>query len=589
MTVDLERRPEVNSDNYSRFLDAIGRPGLKEVITRKTPWVSASMEVAYAQMPFTGGMGILTGDELHQAEKLGIPFVVSTLAYSQRWRQRLEGFYQKEDYEALTPEDLGLVIRKDLGQVEIRVNDESVHLDICQKQVGNGSIVALYEEGLRDLYYGSNESQHRLYQEVVLGFGGHEALKRLELSPAILHLNESAKVFSAVAFLDEAVSSGMTFEEALDHTRRHVVFTNHTLVPAAVSSFAKDLFEKYVFGNIKNQQVNEWIAQMIDKAPDGKLSLSTLALELSRRTNGVSQMHSKIASSQFRRINGDPVYFEPITNGIFMERWVGEGLYGLYKSTGIIDEFDLPGEDYQERIEGLDIDELGRLKSDAKSRLVQYLSGRVDQDGNSVRISADAKIAVWARRLAGYKRPGMLFEQPGELMRILESNNMHLIISGRAHPTDKPMKDELKRILHRINDYPALRERVHFVQDYDEELAEHLVTGVDIWINTPEVGKEACGTSGWKAFGALCLGVSTMDGGLADIYPPVYRVVKGVDYQDEVDSLYFNLSEAAAEVNNPFKRFQRAKAQLAAYLEIISGGRMLKDYLNFAFPLKSLN
>jgi len=151
------------------------------------------------------------------------------------------------------------------------------------------------------------------------------------------------------------------------------------------------------------------------------------------------------------------------------------------------------------------------------------------------------------------------------------------------------MKDELKRILHRINDYPALRERVHFVQDYDEELAEHLVTGADIWINTPEVGKEACGTSGWKAFGALCLGVSTMDGGLADIYPPVYRVVKGVDYQDEVDSLYFNLSEAAAEVNNPFKRFQRAKAQLAAYLEIISGGRMLKDYLNFAFPLKSLN
>ena len=91
------------------------------------------MEVAYAQMPFTGGMGILTGDELHQAEKLGIPFVVSTLAYSQRWRQRLEGFYQKEDYEALTPKDLGLVIRKDLGQVEIRVNDESVHLDICQK------------------------------------------------------------------------------------------------------------------------------------------------------------------------------------------------------------------------------------------------------------------------------------------------------------------------------------------------------------------------------------------------------------------------------------------------------------------------
>ncbi|KKR25618.1 MAG: hypothetical protein UT55_C0036G0008 [Candidatus Peregrinibacteria bacterium GW2011_GWE2_39_6] len=89
MTVDLERRPEVNSDNYSRFLDAIGRPGLKEVITRKTPWVSASMEVAYAQMPFTGGMGILTGDELHQAEKLGIPF--RSLNLEQEYWQNVSG------------------------------------------------------------------------------------------------------------------------------------------------------------------------------------------------------------------------------------------------------------------------------------------------------------------------------------------------------------------------------------------------------------------------------------------------------------------------------------------------------------------
>ncbi len=200
---------------YPDFFDAIGRPDLEKKITPETPWVSVSMEVAFGQMPFTGGMGVLTGDELHQAEKLGVPFVVLTLACSQRLRQRLEGFYQKEEYETLVPEGLGL---EEKGQVEIKVNDRFVPLEVWYQQVGRGGIVALYESGLRELYYGENDSEHRLYQEVVLGFGGHKALKvkELGLSPAVLHLNESAKVFSAVAYLDEAISDGMTFEEALD-------------------------------------------------------------------------------------------------------------------------------------------------------------------------------------------------------------------------------------------------------------------------------------------------------------------------------------------------------------------------------------
>ena len=186
------------------YLDLIGRTDLKEVLTPCTPWVSVSMEVAYDKIPFTGGMGILAGDIFLQAEKSSIPMVVLTLAYSSRISQKLEDFNQVDVLKKINPEDLGLEL---VGRTSIKVNNELVLLDICQKNVNKGSIIALYEEGLKDLYYGSNYSEHRLYQEVVLGFGGHRALKKLNLNPAGIHLNESSKVFSAIAILDEAVSS----------------------------------------------------------------------------------------------------------------------------------------------------------------------------------------------------------------------------------------------------------------------------------------------------------------------------------------------------------------------------------------------
>ena len=559
-------RAEVTKRN---FLDAIGRGELKETLTSSSPWVSVSMEIAFDQMPFTGGMGILEGDKLLQAEKSGVPFVVVTLAYSDRWRQRLEGFRQREDHQVLTPEALGLVR---IAQTGIRANDNTIAVDICQQQSGNVGIIALYEEGLRELYYGSNDDQHRLYQEVVLGFGGQRALDNplLSLSPSVIHLNESAKVFSAVAYLDKLVSGGMSLAEALSATRAKTILTNHTLVPAAVSTFSKDLYERYVFKNIASKEVEKWIEGMID-AKGGSLDLATLALELAGRFNGVSRIHSEAASGQFRRFNESAVQFEPITNGIFMERWADPRLLSLYRKSGIIDEFDLPSPDFGERIDHLDNWELGRIKGGAKNDLTQYLEKRVDQYGRSVQVPPNAKIAVWARRLAGYKRPGMVFENPQELAQILQDENMYLIIAGKAHPTDWPMKDELFRILNLVDNYPELRTRVDFVQDYDEELARHLVRGADIWLNTPKVGQEACGTSPLKAIASLTRVISTRDGGLADVDPPTYFEVKGEDYREEVDSLYFKLGQVAAENNHHDVWAAAVKKQLKAYLPIISG------------------
>lgn len=584
VAVETSPRGKETEERQPSFFERISRPDLKEIITPKTPWVSISMEVAVDQMPFTGGMGILEGDKLQQAEKSQVPFVVVTLAYSERWDQNIEHFTQSELSESLTPEDLGL---EKVGKVQVRANNDTIDLDVCRQQGGNVGVVALYEPGLRELYYGSNASEHRLYQQVVLGFGGQKALDlpTLGFLPSVIHLNESAKVFSAVAFLDKLIKEGASFEEALAKTRQKTILTNHTLVPAATSVFSADLFGRYVFPNVESSEVRYWIEGMLDKR-GGNLDLSILAFELAGRYNGVSKTHSQIASGEFKRFDGSQVNFEPITNGIFLDRWVDPGYLALYQQSQVIDQFDLPSQNYLEKVDGLETLELARIKADAKLKLNQYLERRVDQYGKPIQIPQDAKIAVWARRFAGYKRPWMLFERSEMLASILADEDMHLIIAGKAHPTDVQMKEEMRRILTLIDASPALRNRVHFVQNYDKELAQHLVSGSDIWLNTPQVGMAACETSPFKAIGNLTRVISTRDGGLADVDPPTYLEIKGEDYQEEVDSLYFRLRQAAAENDHQEMWAAAVRRQLKAYLPIISGGRMLRQYIDFVFPPK---
>lgn len=573
--------PEISK--FHAFLERIDRPDLKEVLTPSTPWVSASMEIGYDNFPFTGGLGILEGDKLLQAKKLGIPYVALTLAYPEKWTQSIENFRQKENKVRLTPEDLGL---ERIGQTTIMRDGQQVTVDICRRQEGSCQIIALYNKNLKELYYGSNNSEDRLHQQVVLGFGGQRALDLLGLSSSLFQLNESAKVFSAVAYLDKLCQS-MRLDKAIEATRGKVLFTNHTLQQAAVQHFSRDLFEKDVMPNIQSEEVKNWLRAMID-SQGGYLNLSLLAFELSGRQNGVSKVHAQIASEQFKRLDGSQVNFEPITNAIFRERWQHLGFFDLDREAGIVDESDLVAGDYLARINGLDYAKQREIKKAAKGEVLQYLKTRADQHNRPVEILGDAKAAkyaVWARRYTGYKQPGMPFEDPQKLAQILEGENMHLIIAGKAHPSDKRMgEEEMSRILTLIENNPVLKNRVHFIEDYDIELAQHLVAGADIWINTPEEGQEACGTSSWKAILNRTRVLSTIDGGLADINPPSYIPIEGVDYPTKVRSLYSGLELAAREVDDLDLWSESVKEQLKVYLSIIAGGRMMADYINFGLP-----
>ena len=178
----------------------------------------------------------------------------------------------------------------------------------------------------------------------------------------------------------------------------------------------------------------------------------------------------------------------------------------------------------------------------------------------------------------------MPFENPDALRQILINNNAHYILTGKVHQGDVTMYQKLLEVLKLIDQDPVLRERVHYIQDYDEELGRALAIGSDIAINIPIVGLEACGTSWEKDIANLKILISTNDGGVADIQPIACLEVSGKNYEAEVSSLYVNMHKAAAIVKNDQLLEKHIRHQLNNYLPIISGARMMKDYLKFIFP-----
>lgn len=566
------------------FFDAIGRPDLRTVITSKNPWVSKSVEV-YLEgqgLPANGGLGILMSDMLLQAQKLELPVVGMSLIYPLRVKQRIdEHFYQREVYESvpITEENFrhvqNLVVKQKAPQVKLGLY-----------QGTKLPFYGLSESNLGELYWGKSDDDHRMYQSSMLGFGSERALRALGLKPAVIQLNESSAAFSAIAQMDYLVSLGKPLDKAIEMVQERNILTNHTLVMAAVASFHRGQFDVCAFPYIRNEEVKEWIVGAIDCQGDDRCNSSVLATSLVRKANGVSKPHAAICSdNQFRRRDGSYVKFEAVTNGIFMDRWIDPRLMDLYRKAGVINEFDLPSEGFDSNIQNLPTGELARVKDLRRSETKQYLTTRFDQYGQPIYIPESATLACWTKRFAGYKRPGMIFADVNQLESILGQDDIHILLAGKAHHTDEPMKGEIQRILRIVDEREALRKRVHFVQNYDEGLAKYLVSGVDIWFNTPIKGNEACGTSWEKAIGNLAILISTEDGGVADIKEPKYLRIEGNDYLDEVRSLYSNLRYAAEIIDSGNGRWGNfVKDQLTAYLPILSGARMWKDYFNFAFP-----
>lgn len=617
---DVSKRPQLidaeECAKSSLYFDRIRRPDLKEKITSQKPWSYWTMELYTDFIRGQGGLGMLASDNLAIAKKLGIPMVFITPFYSVERSHEVVGFQQQEKRQKAQPEDRGF---KKEGQVSIATNfHKEVPLGIYLRKEGSVSIVTIYEPNIGELYQGEPNDNHRLYQEVALGFGGYKAMETLNVVPSMnQQLNEAPTVFAALARLDERIEEIQSenpnvephavFVKALIETKKQTIYTNHTLDQAAEMDISSEQFENFVMPNIKSETLKTWLKQKI-AGKGGNIKLSTLAIELSGKRNGVSRAHAKEASRTCRDYNGEQVEFEAVTNGISLGRWGDPDLLSLYREKGVIDDFDLSPVNLPEKLVAIEENKLRKLKENAKLELRDMLQRRADQYGNRVEIPDEAKIYNWRRRIAHYKRPEMVFDDPQRLAGILERENIHFVMAGNAHPTDGAMKDKLKsKILEVIDTNPILRERAHFIQNYDEELGRSLSRGADVSINTPEVRNhetgerkftEACGTSWEKDILNNDILISTDDGGIADLtfeaeekndvnFEPPYLQISGKTYKEEVDSLYSQMERAASIVDgrDPVTWGDFIKKQLSAYLPIISGARMEEHYINLGFPV----
>lgn len=580
------------------FFDKIVRGELKEIITPQKPWCYWTAELYGEGIKGQGGLGMLASDTLKITSKLKIPMNFITPFYTkERFYKVDNNFKQEIDVENVAPEDRGF---KDTG-INVSVSTEvhpEVKLDVYTKEIGSVRVVTITEPNVGELYEGDPWGDRRLYQNIILGFGGYKAIKAMGLKPSMnQQLNESPTVFSALARLDDHLSEEKDFKKALTDVKGQTIYTNHSNVPAAEPIFSLSQFEHFVFPNIRNEELKSWLKKKIE-GKGGRINLSTLAIELSGKRNGVSKAHARDASNIYKDCDGCDVRFDAVTNGICIDRWGDKELLDSYRKNKVIDEFDLPTENYKANLDVVFETELMLNKYNGKERLREHLLERKDQYGKSVNIPKDAKIFDWTRRLAEYKRPGMLFEKPEVFTKILEQENIHLIMAGNVHPSDTAMSIELQRILKIINGNEILKKRVHFIQNYDEELGRVLSHGSDVSINTPIVGHEACGTSVWKRILGNCILISTDDGGLADSsvkameegrtdFKPAYLQITGRTYEEEVASLYDKLLTASLILNGKEERLwgEFVKGQLKEYLPAISGARMEKDYLNLGFPV----
>ncbi len=569
----------IEIDDASEFYNAIDRSALTKQLSDSRPYVYWTMEIYDKSNGIKGGggLGVLAADTRRVAEQLEVPFVVVTPFYRSESHQSITDLTQTEYSEKVSPQDYGFEYVDDVTVATAGAPDAV--LNIFKKTLGSTQFVTISESNFGHLYEGEGSGNHRLYQEVALGFGGYKALKLVDVKPAVIQLNETATIFAALARLDELCSNGMNLYEAIVYVRKHTLYTNHTLLQAAEPEFHISQFEQLVFPNIQSSAVKHWIREQFS---GDMLRPNMLAIELTEAKNAVSKLHARVAN--FRDRNNERVKFHAVTNGIDMETWVLPEILEMYRERGIIDKFSMPTEDFLDKIAQLDVRTIRELKAAGRRTMNDILAHRKDQYGSPVHLPEDAMVFDFKRRFANYKRPYLPFERIDVLKQILVDYNAHYVLAGKVHQGDTIMYQRLLEILKMIDMDPILRERVHYLQDYDEELGRAMSIGADAAINVPIIGLEACGTSWEKDIANLKLLISTSDGGVADIQPIACLEVTGNTYEAETSSLYTNMHKAAQIVRDDHLLEQNVHRQLSAYLPIISGARMMKDYLKFLFP-----
>lgn len=521
-----------------------------------TAYFCLEFGVAEALPLYAGGLGVLAGDMLKTASDLGIPMVGIGLLYSGGYfRQSLDvDGNQRELFPPNATEFLPIAPALDRQGTQLTIAlalpGRALTIRAWQAQVGRVPLFLLDCNDTRNsptdrgitasLYPAGLET--RFIQQLVLGVGGWRVLGGLGYSPEVCHFNEG---HSALAAFERSCALArrlkIGFEEALWACRPGNVFTTHTPVAAAFDAFPPELVLRYMRPLLVDAGIDEQAFLTLGRGSEGRAAGSfvpaLLALRASGRINAVSRVHGEVSRQLFLPLfPRRPVHEVPvghITNGVHVPSWdsawadeVWTRACGKQRWQGALEEM-------SSFIERLDDRLLWDLRNNQRRDLVGYARQRLarqigqrGQDGKPLEAAAqaldpNALTLGFARRFTDYKRPNLLLRDPRRLERLLTDAGrpVQLIIAGKAHPQDAGGKAMIRDWV-RFAQQPAMRSRVIFLEDYDIDLAQQLVQGIDVWINTPRRPWEACGTSGMKVLVNGGLNLSELDGWWADAYSP---------------------------------------------------------------------
>ncbi len=504
---------------------------------------------------YSGGLGILSGDHLKSASDLGIPLVAVGLLYKNGYfHQKINGYGEQEtEYRKIDIYSLPIKpVKDENGQdliIFVKFPKRRLYLKVWSISVGR---VTLYlmdsdieenNEEYRDItttLYGGNQEM-RISQEIVLGMAGVRLLKTLGLKPSLYHMNEGHSSFLIIELIKNIMKEKqISFDMAKDIVSSKTVFTTHTPVPAGNDIFPLELVEKYFKDYWERLGISKEeffkMGMEPNPKPNSGFNMGILALKVAGKKNGVSKLHGAVSRELFSDVwpeiapDESPITY--VTNGIHTCSWLSPNLKELYNKYLMPYWQDHIYENSTwEKIAEIPNEELWnahmqrkqKLMEKAKQNILERLkrSGYRYEEINEItsKLNPNALTIGFARRFATYKRATLLFRDLERITQILNNADrpVQILIAGKAHPADKEGQNLIKYI-HEISMKPQFKGKVFLLENYNMELSRYLISGVDVWLNTPRRPMEASGTSGQKASVNGAVNFSILDGWWAEGY-----------------------------------------------------------------------
>jgi starch phosphorylase len=497
---------------------------------------------------YSGGLGVLAGDYLKEAsdsnvDLCGVGFLYRYGYFTQTLS--MEG-QQIANYEAQNFGNLPIErVTNAEGHplvIDVPYLDYYVHANVWKVQVGriplylmdtDNELNSEHDRSITHQLYGG-DWENRLKQEILLGIGGMLMLKALGIKKDVYHCNEGHAALINIQRISDYVAEGLTYNQAIELVRASSLYTVHTPVPAGHDYFAESLFGKYMSGYAWRMGISWDDLMDLGRNNPGdkeeKFCMSVFACNTSQEVNGVSWLHGKVSQEMFSSIwKGyfpEENHVNYVTNGVHFPTWSAtewKQLYAKYFDANFLK--DQSNEKIWQAIDKVPDAEIWEVRKAMKHKLVDFIRKQFKEtwlknQGDPTRIvsltdsiNPNALLIGFGRRFATYKRAHLLFTDLDRLAKIVNHPNcpVQFLYTGKAHPHDGAGQGLIKRIIE-VSRMPEFLGKIIFLENYDMELARRLVTGVDIWLNTPTRPLEASGTSGEKALMNGVLNFSVLDG-----------------------------------------------------------------------------